>query len=117
MSLPNPKHVKSGASSLSVPTPGGPAVIAQPGDYLLHESGAGWHVCCVPLGATAVVPIGGLPLGQSTDSWHWSQGASYSGMGIPPSPGTAPTTFDASATGYGSDGRISGFGPTGKPAF
>lgn len=113
MSLPNPKHVKPGASILTAPSaPGGTAVIAQSGDCVMHESGTGWHVCTVP---SAVVPVGGFPLGQSTDQFHWSAGASYSGQGVPSS--YAPASYDAAQGGYGSDGRISGFGPTGKPAF
>jgi hypothetical protein len=116
MSLPNPKHTKPGAAILTAPsTPGGAAVIAQSGDCVVHESGAGWHVCCVPLGATATVPLGGLPLGQSTDQFHWSQGASYSGMGVPSS--YSPAGYDAAQSGYGSDGRINGSSATGKPSF
>lgn len=110
---PNPLHLKPGAAILTAPAiAGGPAVIATLGDCVLHESEAGWHICLVP---SAIVPVGGLPLAQSTDQFHWSQGASYSGQGVPSS--YAPATYDAGQTGYGTDGRISGSGATGKPAF
>jgi hypothetical protein len=113
---PNPLHLKPGAAVLTAPTTaGGAAVIAKLGDCLLHPSGAGWHICTAPLGAAATVPVGGLPLGQSTDQFHWSQGASYSGQGVPSS--YSPASYDQGQTGYGSDGRISGSGATGKPAF
>jgi hypothetical protein len=112
---PKPLHLKPGAAILVAPsTPGGAAVLAKLGDCVLHPSGAGWHICCVPLGATATVPVGGLPLGQSTDSFHWSVGASYRGMGIPQAAYSG--TFD-NPSSYGADGRISGSGATGKPAF
>jgi hypothetical protein len=81
--LPKPLHLKPGAAILTAPTvAGGAAVIAKLDDCVLHPSGAGFHICCVPNGRTATVPVGGLPLGQSTDQFHWSQGASYSGQGF-----------------------------------
>jgi hypothetical protein len=113
--LPKPLHLKPGAAILTAPTvAGGAAVIAKLGDCVLHPSGAGWHICCVSLGGTATVPVGGLPLGQSTDQFHWSQGASYTAMGVPQTAYSG--TFD-NPSSIGADGRISGSGATGKPAF
>jgi hypothetical protein len=81
------------------------------GDIVPHPLG-GWHVCVVN---SAFYPGSGLPANSSNDQFVWSTGPSYSGMGVPPAASSA--NYDASQTGYGTDGRITGFGPTGKPAF
>ena len=115
MAQPKSNQLKPGAAILTAPTvAGGPAVIAKLGDAVLHPSGSGWHVCTAPAGSSATVPVGGLALGQSTDLFHWSQGASYSGMGVPQS--YVPATYDQVQTGIGTDGRISG-GANGTPSF
>jgi hypothetical protein len=112
MDKPKTSHLKPGASVLSAPTtPGGAGVYARQGDAVMHASGAGWHIAPVP---SVQVPVGGLRAGESSDVWHWSQGASYSGQGVPSS--YSPPSFDAGQTGYGSDGRISG-GANGTPSF
>lgn len=112
MSQPTSKQVKTGAAILNAPqTAGGPQVIARQGDAVCHANGSGWHVCMVP---SAIVPVGGLPANQSTDQFRWSQGASYSGMGVPQS--YSPPTFDAAQSGIGTDGRIFG-GANGTPTF
>jgi len=102
MSQPKPSQLKAGAKVLSAPvSAGAAAVTAQPGDVITHASGAGWHVCT----KATTVPVGGYPANSSDDNVRWSTGPSFSGQGIPPSPGTAPTTQDGAQTGYGSDGR------------
>jgi len=77
------------------------------GDLIPHPSG-GWHVCLV---GSAFYPGSGIPLGSSTDSFHYSTGASFSGQGIPGS-NPASATFDAVNTGAGTDGRASLDGST-----
>lgn len=114
MSQPNSKQIKSGASIIPAPqtsSPSGAQVFAKQGDVVPHPISPGWHVCMV---ASAAIPVGGLPAGQSTDQFHWSQGASYSGIGVPQS--YSPPTYDAAQTGIGTDGRISG-GANGTPSY
>lgn len=115
-STPNAFYLKPGAAIIVPPAPGAPPITARPGDAVCHPSGAGYHVCIV----AHDVPVGGLPLGASGDHFHWSAGPSYSGQGIPPT-ANANLSYDQTVPGaagiYGSDGRISGNGATGKPSF
>jgi hypothetical protein len=107
MSVPTKTQLKSGAKIVQPQSiTAGQTVACYAGDVIPHSTD-GWHVCI----STVPVTIGpgghGLVLGQSNDQWKYSRGASYSGQGVPASPGTAPTTYDGTATGYGSDGRAS----------
>lgn len=110
-STPRGLYLKPGAAILTAPLPGGAPVFANPGDAIVSANGGGWHICIAP----HAVPVEGLTPGASGDHFHWSQGPSYSGQGVPSS--YVPPTFDAAQTGYGSDGRISGNGATGKPSW
>ena len=115
MVQPKQGQVRTGAQVLSAPqSAGGPGVTAKFGDVVTHASGTGWHVCIATFGASVVVPVGGLQAGHSDDQFRWSQGASYSGQGVPQS--YSPPTYDAAQTGIGTDGRING-GNTGTPSF
>lgn len=100
-----PKNLKVGQKTVTAPSvSGGATVTANPGDVILHESGAGWHVVISP--TPIIVPVGGYSLGSSTDQVHWSQGPSFSGLGVPGS--MSPTsTYDQVQSGVGTDGRIS----------
>jgi hypothetical protein len=107
-----------GAKVVQRPAPGsGQQVAVNPGDAIAHEDPSGWHVALKPhfVPPTTYNPTGGSDAGFSNDLVHWSSGASYSGMGVPSS--YSPASYDQASTGYGTDGRISGSGATGKPAF
>jgi hypothetical protein len=106
--------LKAGALALNAPmTPGGPPVIARPGDAVLHVSQAGWHICICTIGQTAIVPVGGLVFGASDDNFHWSTGPSSTASDVPQ---TAYSGSFDNPTSIGHDGRISG-GADGKPSY
>ncbi len=97
--VPKAMNLKPGAVVRTPPVPGGPPITASPGDVVVNGS-AGWHI--ITGSGPVNVPVGGWPAGQSSDQYHWSTGASYSGMGVPQPAGS---TFDQIASGVGSDGR------------
>lgn len=114
--FPKALWVPPGASILTTPGPGSAPVYARKGDIVMHPSGTGWHVCVAQNGVSVAVPTGGLPVNHSGGEFHWSQGASYSGIGVP-GPNTTGSTYDqVQADSYGSDGRIQS-GLNNKPAF
>jgi len=96
MAQPKASQMKLGAKVVSP----GPGATLMQGDVFPHLNG--WHVCISP--GPVYVPIGGWPAGYSDDHVHWSQGASYSGMGVPGSVNPS-MGYDAAQTGYGTDGR------------
>lgn len=108
--MPNvqPKTLKPGQRVLTCPaTPGSAPVTANPGDAVLHSSGAGWHI--VIARSPVTLPVGGYVMGASDDFVHWSTGASATSAGVPQPAGS---TFDAVNTGVGTDGRASLDGAT-----
>lgn len=78
-STPRGLYLKPGAAILTAPLPGGAPVFANPGDAIVSANGGGWHICIAP----HAVPVEGLTPGASGDHFHWSQGPSYSGQGVP----------------------------------
>ena len=89
--FPKALWVPAGGSILTTPGPGANPVFARKGDIVMHPSGTGWHVCVAQNGAVVQVPTGGLPINHSGSEFHWSQGPSYSGQGVPATPNTTQT--------------------------
>jgi hypothetical protein len=102
MAQPKASQLRLGAKVVSPPTPGGPSVTVVQGDAITHLSG--WHVCIAPPGQVVYVPIGGYPAGYSDHLVHWSQGPSYSGMGVPGTPNLTQSVDNVNS-GFGTDGR------------
>lgn len=105
---PKSINLKPGARILTPPIPGGQPVVAYQNDVVTNGT-SGWHV--VISAKPIQIPVGGYPVGYSDDSVHWSRGPSFSGQDIPGSM-SASSSFDATQSGYGSDGRASLDGAT-----
>lgn len=109
--MAQPKTLRQGAALLTPPIPGGASVKARgfPFHDVIPNPISGWHVTV----KDHFIPVGGYAVGYSDDNVHFSQGPSHGAQGVPASPAiTSPQTYDATQTGYGSDGRASLDGTT-----